>query len=229
MKHVENRPINHQDRTHPWLLSIMQKHIHKHHEKALIRELESCKGKPQMTLFGDAQDSNGYIISAPATRRRSFPRGMSSSRQRSHSSGGRSRPRTPGGKNFRSRFRLLVVPARTGNVEGVRPRQLSLPLLGSTRFLPEATPDSNNTRARQRFAINGRGPRPVATEMHANFCMTLRQLLLRPGTKSLSHLRQSILRMKFRNVTILGMGIMMNVIMRTLQMLLPSHLRKVNR
>ena len=72
---------------------------------------------------------------------------------------------------------LLVVPARTENVEDVRPRQLSLPLLGSTSSLPEAIPDSNNTRARQRFAINGRGPRPVATEMHANVCMTLRQLL----------------------------------------------------
>ena len=49
MKYFENLTINHQDRPYPWLLSIMQKHIRKHHEKALQRELESCKGKPQMT------------------------------------------------------------------------------------------------------------------------------------------------------------------------------------
>ena len=97
--------MNHQDRTHPWLLSMMQKHIHKHHEKVLQRELESCKGKPQMTRLGDAKHSNGYIISAPAARGRPFPRVRSSSRQRSHSSGGGSRPRTPRGKNFRSRSR----------------------------------------------------------------------------------------------------------------------------
>ena len=37
MKYFENLPINHQDKTYPWLMSIMQKHIHMHHEKALQR------------------------------------------------------------------------------------------------------------------------------------------------------------------------------------------------
>ena len=43
MKYVENLPINHQDKTYAWLMSIMQKHIHKLHEKALQRELENAK------------------------------------------------------------------------------------------------------------------------------------------------------------------------------------------
>ena len=34
MKCFENLPINHQDNTFAWLMSIMQKHIHLHHEKA---------------------------------------------------------------------------------------------------------------------------------------------------------------------------------------------------
>ena len=33
MTYFENLPVNHQDKTHTWLMSIMQKHIHKHKEK----------------------------------------------------------------------------------------------------------------------------------------------------------------------------------------------------
>ena len=70
-----------------------------------------------MTLLGDATQSNGYIISAAATRGRSFQRGRSASPQRSHSSGGRSRPRTPEGKHVRSRSRTA------GGTRKPRPRQ----------------------------------------------------------------------------------------------------------
>ena len=80
-------------------------HIHKHKERLLQRELENRKGRPHMTLLGDANQSNGYIISAAATRGRSFQRGRSASPKRSHSSGGRLRPTTPKGRHYRSRSR----------------------------------------------------------------------------------------------------------------------------
>ena len=176
--------------------------------------------------MGDAKHSNGYIISALR-----LEGALSQEEGRHHDSAAIAQAVDLDRGHLGGRTSVLVlvrmvVPARTGNVEDVRPHQISRPLLGSTSSLPEAIPDSNDTRARQRSAPNGRGPRPLAMEMHASFCMTLRQLLPRPGTKNLSHPLQSILRMRFRILTILGMEIMTNVIMRTLQMLQPSPSRK---
>ena len=37
MKYVDNLPVNRQDKTYTWLMSIMQKHTHKHQEKNLQR------------------------------------------------------------------------------------------------------------------------------------------------------------------------------------------------
>ena len=62
MTYFENLPVNHQDKTYIWLTSMMQKHIHKHKEKNLQREVEHRKGRLHMTLLGDAKHSNGYII-----------------------------------------------------------------------------------------------------------------------------------------------------------------------
>ena len=126
------------------MLSSMQKHIHKHQEKALQRELESCKGKPHMTLLGDAKQSNGYIISAAATRGRSSPRGRSSSRRRSLSSGGRSRPRTPRGKNFRSRSRSAGGTREDRKRRGRSASPALSATTGKLRFSPRG-----NTRLKQ--------------------------------------------------------------------------------
>ena len=108
---------------------------------ARTRELQ---GKTSNDTIGDAKHSNGYIISAPATRGRSFPRGRSSSRQRSHSSGGRSRPRTPGGKIFRSRSRSVGGTRKDRKRRGRSASPAFSATTGKYKFSPRG-----NTRLKQ--------------------------------------------------------------------------------
>ena len=75
------------------------------------------QGQTSYYFVGRRSTSNGYILSAAATRGRSFQRGRSASPKRSHSSGSRSRPRTPTGKHFRSRSRTA------GGNRKLRPRK----------------------------------------------------------------------------------------------------------
>ena len=55
MTYFENLPINHRDNTYAWLMSIMQKHIHKHHEKALQRELENMQYENDRLAYENGQ------------------------------------------------------------------------------------------------------------------------------------------------------------------------------
>ena len=170
MTYFENLPINHRDRTYPWLLSMMQKHIHKHHEKGLQRELESCKGKPQMTLLGDAKQQQWLHHFSCCD-----PRAFFSARKIAIAATQaqlRWQIQTEDTEREELSVSFLIsrcYPARIENAEDVRPHQLSLPRLG---------------KARQRFAISCRGQRPAAMATHVILCMTLVQLLLRPSTKN---------------------------------------------
>ena len=181
-----------------------------------------------MTLLGDAKHSNGYLISAPATRGRSFQRGRSSFQKRSHSSGGRSRPRTQKGKNFRFRSRTAGGNRKPRQRKGRSASPAFSANTGKYKFTPpEVVPDSSSTRVRRKFATNGRSRSPAATVTHAKYCMTLRQLSLKPSTRNQILSMRLRPQMIFRIITILGTEMMMKEAVRNLLMPLPALSQKV--